>query len=393
MKKLVAGQRIKLDEITPDHLFKVGITLAFTQSTIIDITCFGVDANNQLSDDKYMIFYNQKRSPCGGLSMVSDTTSNSQTFQVDLKKLSQNIQKIVFTATIDGSESMKALKNGEINITDNRGKAAEFKFDNTNLNQEKALIIAQLYIKGQWRFAAVAQGFNEGLSALLKHFGGQEVGENSSPRFQPPPSPPTPKAKIRLSKVTLKKKGDKKSISLLKSDKNLIHVNLNWDAPETKKRSFFGSNAAPDLDLGCMFRLKNGKMGVIQPLGNNFGSEHQPPYIVLDKDDRSGSSATGENLRIYKPELVDFVMIFAMIYEGAKNFTTVNGRITVTDQKGNEVYIKLDSPDPKYTFCSACSFKNTGTTLDITKEELYFSGHREADKHFGFGFSWSRGSK
>ena len=389
MKKLVTGQRIKLDEITPDHFFKVGITLAFTQSTIIDITCFGVDANNQLSDDKYMIFYNQKRSPCGGLSMVSDTTSNSQTFQVDLKKLPQNIQKIVFTATIDGSESMKALKNGEINITDNRGKAAEFKFDNSNLNQEKALIIAQLYIKGQWRFAAVAQGFNEGLSALLKHFGGQEVGEKSSPPFQPLP----PKAKISLSKVTLKKKGDKKSISLLKSDKNLIHVNLNWDAPETKKRSFFGSNAAPDLDLGCMFRLKNGKMGVIQPLGNNFGSEHQPPYIVLDKDDRSGNCATGENLRIYKPELVDFVMIFAMIYEGAKNFTTVNGRITVTDQKGNEVYIKLDSPDSKYTFCSACSFKNTGTTLDITKEELYFSGHREADKHFGFGFSWRRGSK
>ena len=399
MKKLVAGQRIKLDEVTPDHFFKVGITLAFTKPTTIDISCFGLDAKNQLSDDRYMIFYNQKQSPCGGLSIVSDTTSNSQTFQVDLRKLPQNIQKIVFTAAIDGSETMKALTKGEISITDNRGGAAKFQFDNISLNQEKALIIAELYLKGQWRFAAVAQGFNEGLSALLKHFGGQEAGEKSSSPSQPPPPsqplplPSPPAANISLSKVTLKKKGDKKSISLEKSDKNLIHINLNWDAPETKKFSLFGSNSAPDLDLGCMFRLKNGEMGVIQPLGKNFGSEHQPPYILLDKDDRSGTSTTGENLTIYKPELLDFVMIFAMIYKGAKNFTTVNGRIKVTDQKGNEVHIKLDSPDPKYAFCSACSFKNTGTSLDITKEELYFSGHSEADKHFGFGFSWTRGSK
>ena len=256
------------------------------------------------------------------------------------------------------------------------------------MNQEKALIIAELYLKGQWRFAAVAQGFNEGLSALLKHFGGEETEQTSSPPplLSPPPSAPPPpisppplspppplesslKPKVSLSKVTLEKKGDKKSISLDKITKNVIHVNLNWDAPEPKKFSFLGSKTPPDLDLGCMYRLKDGSMGVIQPLGNNFGSSHQPPFILLDKDDRSGSSASGENLRIY------------------------NGRVTVTDQKGNEVYIKLDSPDPRYAFCSVCSFKNTGSTLDLIKEELYFSGHSEADRHFGFGFRWSKGSK
>ncbi len=420
MKTIVPGQRTKLNELTPDHFFKVETTLSFTQSIIIDISCFGVDAQNQLSDDRYMIFYNQKQSPCGAVRIVKDTTSNSQTFQVDLKKLPQNIQKLVFTATIDGSGTMKDMMTGEINIIDNTGVAARFKFDNASLNQEKALIIAEIYLKGQWRFAAVAQGFNEGLSALLKHFGGEETEQKPSPPSPPSPSPPSPSiapsspslppssaspspppsppspspaTKISLSKVTLKKKGDKKSISLEKTDNNLIHVNLNWDAPTAKKFSFFGSNAAPDLDLGCMFRLKTGDMGVIQPLGNHFGNRYQPPYILLDKDDRSGTSATGENLTIYKPELVDFVMIFAMIYEGAKDFTTVNGRITVTDQKGNEVYIKLDAPDPRHTFCSACTFKNRGTTLELTKEELYFSGHPEADKYFGFGFSWTKGSK
>ncbi len=385
MKSIITGQRIKLNELTLNNLFKVEITLSFSKSTIVDISCFGIDAQNKLSDDRYMIFYNQKQSPCGGLGIVKDSIPNSQTFQVDIDILPPKIQKLVFTATIDGSETMKDLRAGEINIIDNTGTAAQFKFDNSSLNQEKALIIAEIYLKGQWRFAAVAQGFNEGLSALLKHFGGEEIDQK--------PSPPPIDTKVNLSKITLEKKGDKKTISLDKADKNLIHVNLNWDAPETKKFSFFSSNTAPDLDLGCMFRLKNEKMGVIQPLGNYFGSSHESPYILLDKDDRTGTSATGENLTIYKPELVDFVMIFAMIYEGAKDFTQVNGRVTITDQMGNEVYIKLDSPDPRYGFCSVCSFKNTVQGLVLTKEELYFSGHREADRHFGFGFRWTKGSK
>jgi tellurite resistance protein TerA len=406
MKTIIQGQRVKLDELTNDLLLKVEINLSFTntQSISVDISCFGVDAQNQLSDDQYMIFYNQKQSPCGAISIVNDTHQNSHTFQVDIKKLPLSIHKLVFTATIDGSGTMKDLGTGEITLSDHTGIVAQFEFDKGNLNQEKALIIAEIYLKGQWRFAAIAQGFNEGLSALLKHFGGEEsVHKTSSPapqsssRSKSTPSKPSPSlnTKVSLSKVTLKKKGDTKSISLEKSAnaKNIIHINLNWDAPKPKKFSFLGSNTPPDLDLGCMFRLKDGNMGVIQPLGNFLGSSHQPPYILLDKDDRSGSSATGENLRIYKPELIDFVMIFAMIYQGAKNFTTVNGRITVTDQKGNEVYIKLDSPDPRYTFCSVCTFKNTGTALDLKKEELYFSGHPEADKHFGFGFSWKKGSK
>ncbi|NWH04796.1 TerD family protein [Desulfobacter latus] len=389
---MVPGQRCKLHDLPLGHLFDVEISLSFTESILVDISCFGVDAQNQLSDDRYMIFYNQKRSPCGALAIVKDDVSNSHTFQVNLDQLPETVQKLVFTATIDGAGTMKALKTGALTLRDHTGSGAEFKFNSASLNQEKALIIAEVYLKNQWRLAAVAQGFNEGLGALLRHFGGEE---ETAPQATstPPPPPSLPEKKVSLSKITLEKKGDKKSISLEKSAKNTIHVNLNWDAPQSKKLSFFGSDAAPDLDLGCMFRLKDGNAGVIQPLGNNFGSQHQLPYILLDQDDRSGSSAAGENLTIYKPELIDVIMIFAFIYKGAKDFTTVNGRVTVRDHKGNEIYIKLDSPDPRHAFCATCSFTNTGESLDLRKEELYFPGHQDADKHFGFGFRWKRGIK
>jgi len=142
-----------------------------------------------------------------------------------------------------------------------------------------------------------------------------------------------------------------------------------------------------------MFRLKTGDIAVIQPLGGYFGDKNAMPYILLDKDDRSGSSEDGENLTIYRPDLVDFLIVFAMIYEGAKDFTTVNGRVTIKDKSQNEILVKLDSPNPNYNFCVACSFKNTGSNFELTKEELYFGGHPEADKHFGFGFKWKAGSK
>lgn len=89
----------------------------------------------------------------------------------------------------------------------------------------------------------------------------------------------------------------------------------------------FGGGEAPDLDLGCMFELTDGSKGVIQPLGENFGSRTHPPYIFLDKDDRSGASTDGENLYITRPDLVKRIMVFSLIYDGAANYATVNGRL------------------------------------------------------------------
>ncbi|NJN68479.1 MAG: hypothetical protein HC884_18090 [Chloroflexaceae bacterium] len=133
---------------------------------------------------------------------------------------------------------------------------------------------------------------------------------------------------------------------------------------------------------------------MIQPLGKRFGSKDEPPYIYLDKDDRSGSAADGENLYIYRPDLIDLVMVFALIYEGAKDFTSVNGRMTIRDQStGQEIFMRLNNPDPNLSFCAVCTIRRVGDHVEITKEEQYFPDHSYADKHFGFGFRWTAGRK
>ncbi len=68
-----------------------------------------------------------------------------------------------------------------------------------------------------------------------------------------------------------------------------ILVNLNWNARPQKKgflSSLFASNQGIDLDLGCLFELKDGRKGTVQALGNCFGSLNHPPFIALDGDDR-----------------------------------------------------------------------------------------------------------
>ncbi|MBU1897092.1 tellurium resistance protein TerA [Myxococcota bacterium] len=196
-----------------------------------------------------------------------------------------------------------------------------------------------------------------------------------------------------MGKVTLEKRGQSQKLSLAKKGggQDTIHINLNWDQP--KKRSWFGGGGDVDLDLGCMFELITGEKGVIQPLGGNFGAQHRPPWILLDKDDRSGAASDGENMRIYRPEMIARVLIFAMIYEGDSNFTTVNGRVKVKDLNGNEILIRLDAPDPRRTFCGVCMIERDGEGLKITKEERYFLHHPDCDQFYRFGFRWAPGQK
>ena len=79
-----------------------------------------------------------------------------------------------------------------------------------------------------------------------------------------------------------------------------ILVNLNWNS-RPRNQGFFaslmGGGKGIDLDLGCLYELKNGRKGAVQALGNAFGSLKEPPYIALDGDDRTGAVTTGAHRR------------------------------------------------------------------------------------------------
>ncbi len=128
-------------------------------------------------------------------------------------------------------------------------------------------------------------------------------------------------------------------------------------------------------------------------MGGNFGSKNSAPYIFLDKDDRSGSAADGENMHIFRPETLEKVLIFAFIYEGTAQFKDVNARLTIKDGDGGEILIPLNDPRAHQRFCAVALITNTGNSLSFQKEERFFRDHAECDKHYDFGFRWVSGSK
>lgn len=389
--QFIRGQKQKLSGLTSSRKLKATIDIDPRQADELDIACFGLDSVGKLSDDRYFIFFNQLSSPEGAIR--AELQGNKASFEIDLDALPKSIQRLAFTVTADGANPISRIGTGSFRLYEGNRELLSFSFSGQDFSDEKAIMLFDIYYKDEWRVSAVGQGFREGLKALLEHFGGSAI-ESASPA---PPKSPEPKPeppKVSLSKITLEKPGDSQKIDLRKKDgPQTIHINLNWDQTFTKK-GFLGSRtASADLDLGCMYELVDGEKSVIQALGGNFGNRSGRPWIYLDKDDRSGSASDGENLYILEVDKVRRVLVYAFIYEGAGNFSDVNGKVFMKDGLGNEITINLDAPDSRKTFCAICTLVNDGNALKITKEEQYFRGHSDADKFYSFGFRWTSGSK
>lgn len=431
------GQKGKLADLGTGHVFNVDVEIAANGASV-DVSCFGLDASDKLSDDRYMVFYNQLASPEGAVRL--DLGGGRARFAINLDALPASIAKLVFVAAIDGAATMRTLGASALAL----GSAVRFPWSGADFGDEKALIVAELYRRdGQWRFGAVGQGFNGGLSALLTHFGGSEAGSSKpaapAPTLAPTPAP-APKPTVSLSKVTLDKRGDK--ISLDKragGGYGRIHVNLNWNQaaiapppaspppPSSAARGggFFDritsmagdlankagemankagaarkGRSGIDLDLGCMYELADGRRGLVQALGNTFGDYEREPFIQLDADDRTGAAANGENLFINgeRFDQIKRAVIFSFIYEGAANWGVTNGVVTVSAPGQAPVEVKLDGGD-RQIMCAIALIENRGGNLVITKLAEYFqqqgttSAHELMDRHYGFGMRWKTGSK
>lgn len=405
--QLQKGQKVKLEELVRDGNFSVDVMLSMNSGTA-DITCFGVDGDNKLADDRYFVFYNQTSSPEGAIKM--QTGGNKTAFQIRMKELPSFIKKLVVTIALDGDISMKNLTSGEMTLQAGGVLQASFPFTGNDFTTEKAIILCEIYEKGGiWRLSPVANGFNGGLNALLAYFGGEESGsgKTKAPVLPVSPAPiqdikippkavqsappqPAPQQPEKRSVVSLKKSGDTHKINLSKNG-GRIHANLNWN--KGQKKGFFGGSKGVDLDLACMYRLVTGEMGVVQALGNTFGNETNVPYIRLDQDDRTGTSLNGENMFFSRPETIDFAIVFTFIYEGAANWKETDAVVTLSQSGSPDIEIRVDNGRSSERFCVIASMTNHNGHLEIKKEEKFFNGHREVDRCYGFGFQWKAGRK
>ena len=406
MNEFARGQKGKLADLGCNSPFTIELDIACA-GMAVDVSCFGVDSADKLSDERYMVFYNQLASPEGGLKL--DLGNGKARFAVNLDALPASIAKLVFVAAIDGNGTMRSLGQSALNL----GGAIRFPWSGADFKDEKAVIVGEIYRKdGAWRFGAVGQGFNGGLSTLLAHFGGAEAVSLAIP-VAPPAAAPVPAAPkpVSLSKVTLDKRGDKVSLDKRAGQGfGRIHINLNWNQNSATaapaKTGFLAklvggaASTGIDLDLGCMYEMADGKPGLVQALGNAWGELERRPFIKLEADDRTGQVAGGENLHINGDHFNEIkrALIFTFIYKGAANWAATDGVVTIKMAEQAPIEVRLDQGGDQ-RMCAIAMIENVGGRLQVTKLAEYFaqegkqSAHEMMDRRFGFGLRWTTGTK
>lgn len=205
---------------------------------------------------------------------------------------------------------------------------------------------------------------------------------------------------VSMSKVTLTKASPTVSLTKEAAAGGVLRVNLNWTARPPGGGGFFGRREPGiDLDLACLYEFTDGRKGVVQALGNAFTTAVTGAHeasIWLDGDDRSGSSAGGENLYVNLAHAASMrrLLIFAYIYEGAPNWAAANGVVTLVPPSGPQIEVRLDEPRAGARTCAIAQLQPSGGDLSVHREIVYIDGvHQELDAAYAWGIHWSVGHK
>ncbi|MDQ1012399.1 tellurite resistance protein TerA [Streptomyces sp. V4I23] len=388
-------------------------------------------AGGRVRSDADFVFYNQPAHASGAVRHEGKRTGQgaaTDVVAVDLDRVEAGIDRIVLAASADGG-AFGQVPGLHIRVLDAASGAELARYDSKDATVETAFVLGELYRRqGAWKFRAVGQGYGTGLEGLATDFGitvdeprrpaapaaavppapAAPAPVAASPVAAPPPPAPhaAPPAPVRLTKITLTKEAPSVSLTKQGGTSGAMRVNLSWQV----RKQFQGWGAKLgravamhgdlDLDLCALYELTDGRKGVVQSLGNAFGALHQPPYIHLDGDDRTGGTP-GENLTInldHKSALRR-VVIFVTIYEGARSFADLDATVTLQPQHGAAIDFSLGECTVPSTVCALALITNTGSDLVVQREARFLlpdrgvSPQRTVDHAYGWGMNWTPGRK
>lgn len=295
----------------------------------LDITCFMVNASGKVPSDDFMVFYNQPEGP-GSAVALSGHDAQSSRFVVRTGAIGPDIQRCVFTATLDGRGTFADVKALGLKASPPGGAGASYQLEGAA--EERALILAELYRHASgWKLRAVGQGFNGGLEPLARHFGVvvEEPAQAAPPKAAPAAAPP---AKVSLQKVSLTKATQTHRISLEKTPdapRQLV-VRAQWIDN--------GDNSSDndDLDLRAGILAPDGRMHWVAC--THMGALDRAPYARHQGDVQSASvAAPGEELIFVNPEVArhfggPVAMVFSVysaLSNGAVAVASLAPRMTI----------------------------------------------------------------
>lgn len=171
---LKKGQKILIPDVTS---LQVCAGWDVKRSDVdIDISAFMLGASHNVLSDDWFVFYNKPNSPDG--SMILDVTGNQtddRVIAIQLQRIHQNVQRIVFVLTIDEamnrSQNFSMVEHAYIRLLS--GKQEFYRFELTEYyTTVTSMMLGELYrYNGKWKFNPIGDGVKKDLEGLCTMYG------------------------------------------------------------------------------------------------------------------------------------------------------------------------------------------------------------------------------
>lgn len=187
---LSKGQKVSLDK----SIVKAMVGLGWDTNKYdggydfdLDAAAFLLNANGKVARDEDFIFYNNLRSRNDAVVHTGDNRTgegegDDEVILFDFAKMPEDVQKIAITVTIHEADARRQnfgqVSNAYVRVAkmeseDDMNGEEVLRFDlGEDFSIETAIVVCEIYrYNGNWKFNAVAAGYQGGLYALCKDFG------------------------------------------------------------------------------------------------------------------------------------------------------------------------------------------------------------------------------
>lgn len=188
---LKKGQRVSLDNTMKLALVGLGWDTNRYDGGFdfdLDASAFLLGEDGKLKNDSDFIFYNNLRSRNDavihtGDNLTGEGDGDDEVIMIDFSKIPSDVKKIAICVTIFDAEERRQ-NFGQVSNAYIRIAKVEDEFDTTGepvlkfdleeeFSIETALVVAEIYQKdGEWKFNAIASGYQGGLEAIVRSYGG-----------------------------------------------------------------------------------------------------------------------------------------------------------------------------------------------------------------------------
>jgi tellurium resistance protein TerD len=148
----------------------------------LDASALVLDEAGKIISDQHFVFFNNLRTPDGGVEHTGDNTTgegegDDEQIKVNFGAMPPTAQRVAFAVSIyEGdarSQNFGQVRNAFIRVVNQADNGEMARYDlSEDASTETAMVFGELYRNGaEWKFRAVGQGYASGLAGIAADFG------------------------------------------------------------------------------------------------------------------------------------------------------------------------------------------------------------------------------